>query len=148
MSSARAIPSKEAPDRAAWTRGLSDVLLLADNGQALSAHIASRVGDAQLTTNTSGVILARLALDGPLRPRDLVETTQLTSSGLTKQLDHLENLGLVRRSSGTLKDDRRASVVAATPEGERTAGEFAAAVESFLEDTRSMSRDLAALLEA
>ena len=120
---------------------------MARSGHELTAEMARRTGDMDLTGNTPSLILAELALRGPLRPRDLMATTDLTSGGMTKQLDHLEQLGLIKRSFGTLRSDRRASVIELTPIGIRTAALLAEAIEEHADSLRTMAATLKGLLD-
>ena len=128
------------------TRGQLVVIKLAAAGRRLGGSIGARVGNTELAANVPVLVLCELALRGPLRPRDLLEATQLTSGGMTKQLDHLEALGLIERSFGTLKRDRRGSVVCLTPTGAQAAITIAQAVEDDVEALRATIAEVSALL--
>jgi DNA-binding MarR family transcriptional regulator len=123
------------------------VILLAAAGRRLSAAIADRTGSPALAANVAALILCELSLRGPQRPRDLVDATGLTSGGMTKQLDHLEALGLVERTFGTIRRDRRASIVSLTLDGHGTAAAIAEAVDSQLHVVSSLVAELSALLD-
>ncbi len=125
--------------------GLEIALAVGALGRRLTISLTERLQNTELTTNVPVIVLAELACRGPLRPRDLLEPTGLTSGGLTKQLDHLETLGLIERSFGTLPDDRRASVVSITPAGMEVAASIAEAIEAQLEDLRTFAKLLADL---
>lgn len=60
-------------------------------------------------------LLAHLAERGPRRPSELACHVEVTSPTITRQLQHLEELGLVRRLEAP--DDGRAYLVALTDEG-------------------------------
>ena len=63
-------------------------------------------------------VLATLRRSGPeyrLRPTDLSNATMLTSSGMTKRLDRLEQAGLIAREPD--RSDRRGTLIALTPRG-------------------------------
>ncbi len=146
------MPTTRAPEPAAnpdesSARGQRVVLLMAKWGRSLGGHIGRRVGNADLAANVPVIVLCELASRGPLRPRDLVEATQLTSGGITKQLDHLEELGLIERSFGTIKVDRRGSVVSLTPEGSRVAAVIGEAAEERLDELRAILRELSTVVE-
>jgi DNA-binding MarR family transcriptional regulator len=128
-------------------RGHLIVTLVARWGHRLSMSIAERLGDPGLAANIPVLVLCELAMRGPLRPRDLMEATHLTSGGMTKQIEHLESLGLIERTFGALEDDRRATVVTLTPEGARAAAVIEEAIEADLDQTRSVVATLAALLD-
>jgi DNA-binding MarR family transcriptional regulator len=127
-------------------RGQKVVILLAAAGRDLGEHIGSRLANADLSGNVPVLILCELALRGPLRPRDLLGPARLTSASLSKQLDHLEQLGLVERTFGTVKTDLRASVVTLTPEGRRAAATIGEAVEDRLDDVVRMRDELTRLI--
>jgi DNA-binding MarR family transcriptional regulator len=122
------------------------VLALAAVGHDISGAIEELTGRADLTGNVPSLILCGLSLRGPLRPRDLMEVTHLTSGGLTKQLDHLEAEGLIERQFGTLRGDRRASVVSLTRRGQQAATQIAEAVESRIGDLRDAVSRIESLL--
>jgi DNA-binding HxlR family transcriptional regulator len=128
--------------------GLEVALVMGTVGRRLSVGIAERIGIPELASNVPVMILCELERRGPLRPRDLLEATGLTSGGLTKQLDHLEALGQIERSFGTLPDDRRASVVSLTPAGSTTAISIAEAIEAQLDDLRTFARTMVDLTRA
>lgn len=129
-------------------RGQQIVLLLAASGRRLGLHIGERLGNPELAGNVPALILCELSLRGPLRPRDLLEPTHLTSGALTKHLDHLEDLGLVSRAFGTVRGDRRGSVVSLTAEGQRAASTIDQAVEERIDDLRALHDELGRLLGA
>jgi DNA-binding MarR family transcriptional regulator len=141
------IPDSLVVDTArAPARGQQIVMLLAASGQRLAVHIGEVLEHADLATNVPVLILCDLALRGALRPRDLLEPTHLTSGALSKQLDHLEGLGLVERTFGTVRGDRRGSIVSLTAEGRRAAEAIGQAVEDRIDDMRSLSDELIRLL--
>jgi DNA-binding MarR family transcriptional regulator len=103
---------------------------LADAGAAYEAGLDARL--QTLSGRQHDAILALLA-DGPARPKQLAETLQLSSGGLTYVIDQLEAEGFVTRSYGT-GDDRRSVVVELSASG--------------LEHGRAMCAALAANAEA
>ena len=64
----------------------------------------------------TAIVLSSSAHPGHTRPRQLIERTALSSSGVSQLLDRLENTGLVRRRTGE-PPDRRAVTVELTPTG-------------------------------
>ena len=136
-----AIDTTNAPDR-----GQQIVMLLAASGRRLGVHIGEVLDNADLATNVPVLVLCEVALRGPLRPRDLLEPTHLTSGALTKHLDHLEQLELIERSFGTVKGDRRGSLVSLTAEGQRAAEAIGRAVEERLDDITRLRDELDRLL--
>jgi len=67
---------------------------------------------------------------------------------MTKQLDHLEQLGLIERTFGSVKCDRRGSVVSLTAEGQRAAETIGQAVKERLDDIIALRDELDRLLGA
>jgi len=128
-------------------RGQQIVIILAASGSRLSAHIGELLGNGDLAHNVPVLVLCEIALRGPLRPRDLLEPTHLTSGAMTKQLDHLEQLGLIKRSFGTVRGDRRASVVSLTAKGRRAAETIGQAVEERLDEIIALRDELDRLLD-
>lgn len=136
-------PEAPAPPAA---RAQQVVVVLADLGHAVTGAIEAHTGRSDLTGNVPSLVLCELSLRGPLRPRDLMEVTRLSSGGMTKQLDHLEAEGLITREFGTLRDDRRASVVSLTPAGHQAAVAIGRAIESRFEHVRAVMDRLEELL--
>ncbi len=119
-------------------RGQRVVLVLASIGHDITGAIENRTGRSDLRGNVPSLVLCELSLRGPLRPQDLMDVTHLTSGGMTKHLDHLEAEGLIERQFGTLRDDRRASVVSLTSDGQRAANLIGEAVESHSVELRGV----------
>jgi DNA-binding MarR family transcriptional regulator len=122
------------------------LLAMSSLGRQVTEAIADQVGDHELATNTPILVLTSLWLNGPQRPRALQELARLTSGGMTKQLDRLEQLGLVERAFGQVQRDRRAIMVSLTPNGRRLAEQIAEAVDSKLAQMRALVLELETLL--
>lgn len=90
-------------------------------GEGLGAAIASRAEDPSMVHNAPIAVITELALRGPRRPSQLAAFTGLTSGGLTKMVDRLEEAGLVVRAVGQVPHDRRAVTIQLTQQGERLA---------------------------
>src|SRR5262245_2119564 len=100
-----------------------DVTALAIMGRLFRA---AQLADAQLANKISAHelqpgwfdLLAALRRSGPpfeLNPTQLLATTMLSSGGMTKRLDRLEEAGLVARRPDP--DDRRGTLVRLTTNG-------------------------------
>jgi DNA-binding MarR family transcriptional regulator len=122
------------------------LILTADFGHRMTVAVSDRLGSMEVSNNTPVLLLCHLATRGPLRPRTLQAATGLTSGGMTKQLDRLEHLGLIERSFGRVRGDRRAILISLTPEGRRVADAMAETVEERLDEVRSFSTELADLV--
>lgn len=127
---------------------LCQVLLLA---RGLSAPITARMEGqfgAQLAANGPVAILASLAIEGPLRPRDLQPGTGLSGAGLSNLLRRLEEGGLIARTSGGHPGDHRAVAVTLTEAGRRAEAGISELITSSLRDTSAEIKGLVAVLEA
>ncbi len=123
------------------------VLLLAASGSRISENIGKRLENPDLAHNVPVLVLCEISLRGPLRPRDLLGSTHLTSGAMTKQLDHLEQLGLVKREFGTVRGDRRGSLVSLTAKGQRAAEAIGEAIEDHIDEFVAMRDELDRLLD-
>lgn len=99
------------------------------------------------TGNVDVLVLTTLDVHGPKRPTDLQAITFMTSGGITKLLDRLEESGLVARTHGLIDDDRRAIVVSITPEGSRVAERMTLAVISVMGAMREAAESLRTIVD-
>jgi DNA-binding MarR family transcriptional regulator len=76
--------------------------------------------DPELVQNSPFITLAVLGREGPQRPTELQDRTGLSSGGMTKALQRLEDVGLLHREPGADPDDGRVVEVSLTPSGHRT----------------------------
>ena len=85
-------------------------------------------------------VLATLRRSGaPLTPGELSRSTMVTTGGMTKRLDRLESLGLIRREPDPR--DRRGRLIAVTEDGRAIIDR---AVEAHLENEERLLADLSA----
>jgi DNA-binding MarR family transcriptional regulator len=120
-------------------------LAINDLGLALTRAI-DRVGGHGLSANADVVVLRRLDA-GPQRPRDLLESSGLTSAGLTNLFDRLEQRGLVARVHGSL-DDRRGVLVEATPAGHELARAVRDTIGTTFDELAALRRRILRLVGA
>ena len=122
-------------------------MIAAGVGSAISEALAEVVGP-DLVGN--GPVVALFALDqsGTLRPGQLQELTGLSSGGVSKLLDRLQEAGLVTRDYGVLSEDRRGSVVRLTAKGRRTSRRMAEAVISRTPELRVVLKELEELVSS
>ena len=123
------------------------LMIAAGVGSAISEALAEVVGP-DLVGN--GPVVALFALDqsGTLRPGQLQELTGLSSGGVSKLLDRLQEAGLVTRDYGVLSEDRRGSVVRLTAKGRRTSRRMAEAVISRTPELRVVLKELEELVSS
>ena len=84
--------------------------------RALETRRAEHLAAFDLTLGDFDVLatIRREGADG-INPRDLLRSVLITSGGLTKRMDRLETLGLIRRHADP--GDRRATLLRLTPAG-------------------------------
>lgn len=121
------------------------LLLLGRVGLELTRSIGAAVGP-DLASNASIVTLFALDLEGPQRPGALQELTGLSSGGVSKLLDRLEETGLVDRRHGSVVGDRRGIEVRLTRRGRQASRRIAQAVDDRMADLRILVKELEALL--
>lgn len=92
--------------------------------------------DPKLTGNAEVIVITHLDARGQLQPSDIVSLTGMTSGGVTNLLDRLEKNGFIRREYGTMKGDRRVSVLSLTPLGRQLARDYARAVLDLIDEVR------------
>lgn len=122
------------------------VVLLGRLGLELSAAIHDAVGDV-VASNAAVVTLSLLELEGPKRPGELQLATGLSSGGVAKLLDRLEEHGFIARQIGAIPEDRRGVIVTITPEGRRAAETIAVAIRSRFDALRVFAKEFSALAE-
>ncbi len=113
-------------------------------GRTWTESVNRRVG-FDVSDNQSIALFSRLAIDGAVRPGEIMELTGLSSGGATKLVTRLEEQGLVSRSHGSIPDDRRAVLVSLTPRGEEVVAEFAGEFRRLMVALGPLLKDLSNL---
>jgi DNA-binding MarR family transcriptional regulator len=131
--------SKEAVERL--------LLLVADYGRTLTKAMADAAPDPELVSNVSLVALCTLDLHGPHRPGVLQEVTGLSSGGVSKLLDRMEQAGVIKRTYGGVPGDNRGVLVSITRRGRSLMNRFANAAAGRLPDTKAIVKEFAAALD-
>jgi len=121
------------------------VIQLNDVGIELTRAIVD-AGLGEVSTNVATTVLTKLSVDGPTRPRDLLQPTGLTRGGLTNLLDRLESSNLIVRTYGEVPGDRRGALVTITDTGAAAIEQVAAVVARSLEQQRQGIVELSATL--
>jgi DNA-binding MarR family transcriptional regulator len=100
-------------------------------GTRLEAAMAPALADADLLRPRAFSVLCLVADEGAVRPAQVIDYAGMSSGGVTKLIDQLEQRGLAERAHGA-DDDRRAIVVRLTAAGaglvERVADDLGAEV--------------------
>jgi DNA-binding MarR family transcriptional regulator len=115
-------------------------------GFSITEALAEQV-DRSILNNLDVLVLVTLDVDGRLRPSDIRRITGLSSSGVTKLLDRLEQEGLVTRDFGTVRGDKRGSHITLTPEGRAVSRQIADGVVSQMDSFRAAVTELQRLVE-
>ncbi|HEV7981063.1 MarR family winged helix-turn-helix transcriptional regulator [Amycolatopsis sp.] len=95
-------------------------------------YVVRRETPQHQLTLTQGSVLKELVTDGPRRMSALAEIEGVRMPSMTDVVSRLERLGLVSRAPDPA--DRRAVLVAVTPEGRRFYDELVVAREEFLRE--------------
>jgi len=122
------------------------MLMFADLDRSVSEAIEDATPEGEFLSKPAILILSRLDLHGPCRPNDLAELLQMSTSGTSKQIDRLEHAGFVGRNVDIVPDDRRAVVVALTPNGRKLIRRFITALTPQLGETRWLLHTLSQTL--
>jgi DNA-binding MarR family transcriptional regulator len=123
------------------------LLLMADYGRTMSKAMAEIASDQELVSNVSLVALCTLDLHGPHRPGVLQEITGLSSGGVSKLLDRMEQAGVVKRTYGGVPGDNRGVLVSITRRGRSLMNKFSNAVAGRLPDSKAIVKEFAAALD-
>ena len=122
------------------------VLSLARLNLALSTAAARAAKDPDLASMQPILVLFALDMDGPMRPTAIQELTGLSSGGVTKLVERLEQKGLVSRKAGAVSDDRRGVLVELTRRGRNTVRSMADSMAQARPEARPVATDLAEVL--
>jgi DNA-binding MarR family transcriptional regulator len=123
------------------------LLLLAEFGDEVGRAMESGGGHPDLIANTPILVLASIDLHGPQRPSALQAVTGMSSGGLSKLLDRMEEMGVVRRHPGGVSGDRRGVLVELTGQGREQLRVLAAALAERLPHTRALVSEIASVLD-
>jgi len=135
--------SGEDLDETTRDHALQFLLRTGQVGEAISAGIAARVGNREMVGNLTVILIAQLYLRGQLRPVEIQEITGLSSGGVTKLLDRMEDLRLISRAHGQVVSDRRAITVSLADDGRRVARLLAVGLIDRIADVQLALRELA-----
>jgi len=123
------------------------MLLLAEFGETVSQAMKEATGEPDLVGNAPIRVLATLDLSGPQRPADLAELSGMSSGGLSKLLDRMEEAGAIERVQGAVPGDRRGVLVSLTERGQVLLRTFTEELALRLPETKRLVAEIAAVLE-
>jgi DNA-binding MarR family transcriptional regulator len=128
-------------------RDVAELLLkFAEFGQLVSAALDEATKDEGLVSNTHIVVLCRLELLGHQRPSDIMDTTGLTSGGVTKLIDRLATAGWVERLDDPVPGDGRGVMVALTDTGRERLRSMVKVLSDRLGETQVLVKEINRLL--
>jgi DNA-binding MarR family transcriptional regulator len=96
------------------------LLAMARSGIEITSALSSTFGSDLPVRNSTILVMLRLRAEGRQRPNELAGAAGMTSGGMSKVIDHLEDAGLVVRVEDPSDPDGRSIYVELTPSGERT----------------------------
>lgn len=121
-------------------------MLMARLSLYLTSAAADSVRDGDVIADMPVTLLFSLDTEGPMRPTAIQQVTGLSSGGVTKLVERLEQRGLVSRKTGAIDGDRRGVLVELTRRGRNTVRSMADAMAGALQDARPEAEELARLL--
>ena len=123
------------------------VLLTTSYRHLLTSAMAAVAPDPELIGEAPLVVLCCLDRDGPCRPSGLQDVCGLSSGGVSKLLDRMEQAGVVNRTPGGVSGDHRGVVVSITRRGRALLARFSREAAARLPDGRAMVKQLSAALD-
>jgi DNA-binding MarR family transcriptional regulator len=148
-ASSGAGPDLYAPDRMDESVSHSTarlLLLLARFGETVSQAMRVAAGEPEVVGNAPILVLSSIDLHGPQRPSDLSKLTGLSTGGLSKLLDRMEQLGAIRRERGVVAGDRRAVLVSLTDRGTAVLRALTTELAARLPETRALVVEISDVL--
>lgn len=123
------------------------LLKLTAFGQYVHTAMAEAAEDEEIVGNLPILVLATLDLHGPQRPGDLQDRTGLSSGGVTKLVDRLEEKRLVERSYGAIPEDHRGVLVSLTDLGRSRIRAMVDTLGHHLPETATLVKEIDRLLQ-
>ncbi len=114
--------------------------------QTLTVAANDVARDPDVVSTMPVTLLFALDLDGPMRPTAVQELTGLSSGGVTKLVERLEQKGLVTRKTGAIDGDRRGVLVELTRRGRNTVRSVSDAMAAAKKDADNLVAALAETL--
>lgn len=121
------------------------LLKFAEFGHTITRFLEEAADRGDFASNSNINILCRLELYGPQRPSVIMETTGLTSGGVTKLIDRLEVDGLVERLDDPVPGDGRGVMVGITPAGHDVVHKMVSALADRVSEAQVFIKDLDSL---
>ena len=118
------------------------ILALTAFGNVTSESLGERFFD----TGSKLIVLCVLS-GGESTPRELGQVTRLSTSGVTRLLDRMEDTGWIRRRYGADPDDRRNVHVVLSAKGRRQTAAVVAQIGASLARNRAVVTNLRSALE-
>ncbi len=129
-------------------REVQSVLLqMAQLRLILGAAAEGSARDPDVVSDLSSTLLFALDNEGAMRPTAIQEMTGLSSGGVTKLVERLEQKGLVTRKTGAIDGDRRGVLVELTRRGRNTVRSVSDAMADALKASRAEADELARTLQ-
>jgi DNA-binding MarR family transcriptional regulator len=122
------------------------LLLMARFDREVTAAMLEVAKDPELVANAPLIVLCAVDLYGPTRPGALQEITGLSSGGMSKLLDRMEEARVVKRTYGKVPGDNRGVLVTVTARGKRLVEDVTSVLAARLPETKSFIKELTGAL--
>lgn len=122
------------------------MLQMARLTQTLTVAANDVARDPDVVATMPVTLLFALDMDGPMRPTAVQELTGLSSGGVTKLVERLEQKGLVTRKTGAIDGDRRGVLVELTRRGRNTVRSVSDAMAAAKKDAYDLVGELSETL--
>ncbi len=118
------------------------VLAMTRLSQTMTGAAADAARDPEVVAPMPVALLFALDLEGPMRPTAVQELTGLSSGGVTKLVERLEQKGLLDRKTGAIDGDRRGVLVELTRRGRVAVRSMSDAMAAARKDADGLVQEL------
>lgn len=118
------------------------VLAMTRLSQTMTGAAADAARDPEVVAPMPVALLFALDLEGPMRPTAVQELTGLSSGGVTKLVERLEQKGLLDRKTGAIDGDRRGVLVELTRRGRAAVRSMSDAMAAARKDADVLVQEL------
>jgi DNA-binding MarR family transcriptional regulator len=122
------------------------VLQMTRLAQAMTDAANDVARDPDVVSTMPVTLMFALDMEGPMRPTAVQALTGLSSGGVTKLVERLEQKGLVTRKTGAIEGDRRGVLVELTRRGRNTVRSISDAMASAKKQNDALVDELAQTL--
>lgn len=118
------------------------VLQMTRLSQTMTDAAADVARDPEVVAPMPVALLFALDMEGPMRPTAVQALTGLSSGGVTKLVERLEQKGLLARKTGAIEGDRRGVLVELTRRGRTAVRSMSDAMAAARKDADALAQEL------